>query len=344
MHGHGFAHRGLQRAPDHHLGAQRVEQRGVGAGERISADGRGLEQRVAAARDRGQVEHRVALQCAVISQELAIGAFRLHVSAGVEIALQHPFGIGRHADVVGHAFHHRQRRVAQRGDEPELVDRQPHDRGDVIDRMRADDEAHRQRLAGGGARLVDRAQIARRHQVDAGLVAAAQHQPAHAHIGPCGLGIDDVVDRGGDVGPAVGAMAEMHRQRGEIGVVAGEHDLLHRRLGAATPRRCSGLLRSRRSSSGSSAFGATPKARAIRARLPVTLPTSSWRSGPTARNSTALGLPSRMAATSARSVGSLHGLQLVAQSRRRNGATGSGRNQPMPTMGLHVSFQRCPFA
>ena len=46
------------------------------------------------------------------------------------------------------------------------------------------------------------------------------------------FGIDDEVDRGGDVGRAVGAVLQMHRQRGEVGVVAGQHDLLRRRLGA----------------------------------------------------------------------------------------------------------------
>ena len=81
MHGERLAHRGFERAPDHDLGAQRVEQRGIGARERPAADGRGLKQRVAAARDRGQVEDRVALERAVIAEELAVGAFRLDVAA-----------------------------------------------------------------------------------------------------------------------------------------------------------------------------------------------------------------------------------------------------------------------
>ncbi len=40
------------------------------------------------------------------------------------------------------------------------------------------------------------------------------------------LRVDDEVDRGRDIGPAVGAVAEMHRQLGEVGILAGEHDLL----------------------------------------------------------------------------------------------------------------------
>ena len=181
----------------------------------------------------------------------------------------------------------------------------------MVDRVGADHEAHRQRLAGGGARLVDRAQVAGRDQVDAGLPAAAQHQAAHADIGPAGLGVDHEIDRGGDIGPAVGAVPEMHGQLGEIGVVAGEHDLLRRRLARAAPRRCPACCAGGAAPPASSALGATPNARASRVRLPVTLPTSSWRSGPTARNSTAFGLPS----STRRDVGEID--RLAARSRAR---------------------------
>ena len=102
----------------------------------------------------------------------------------------------------------------------------------MIDRMRADHERDRHRLAGGGARLIDRAQVARRVEIDAGLGAAAQHQAADADIGEAGLRIDDEIGRRRDIGRAVGAVLEMHGQRGEIGVGAGQHDLLRRRLGA----------------------------------------------------------------------------------------------------------------
>ena len=142
-----LAHRELERLPDHDLGAHRGEHRGVGAAHGAAADGRGLEQRVAAPRDRGEVEHRVLLHRAVVAEELAVGAFGLDVAARVEIALEHHLGVGRHADVVGHALDHGERRVAQRRDDAELVDRHAHHRGDVVDRMGADDEAHRQRLA-----------------------------------------------------------------------------------------------------------------------------------------------------------------------------------------------------
>ena len=67
----------------------------------------------------------------------------------------------------------------------------------------------------------------------------------------------------------------------------------------------------RRWISRNSSFGATPKARAIRERLPVTLPTSCCRSGPAASNSTARGFPSSACATSASSVAPLRTLQLL---------------------------------
>jgi hypothetical protein len=178
------------------------------------------------------VKDRIALERAVVAEKLAVRSFRLDVPARVERALEHPFRVRRHADVVGHALDNGQRRVAQRCDEAKLVHRQPHHRGDVIDGMRADHEAHRQRLAGARARLVDRAQIAGRNQIDAGFAAPAQHQPADAHIGPAGLGIDDEVDARGNIGRAVGAVAKMDGKLCEIGVIAGEHHLLHRRLPA----------------------------------------------------------------------------------------------------------------
>ncbi len=60
----------------------------------------------------------------------------------------------------------------------------------------------------------------------------AQHQPAQPDIGEPGLGIDDVVDRGGDIGPAVSAVLEMHGKLGDVGVGAGQHHRLTGRLGA----------------------------------------------------------------------------------------------------------------
>ena len=124
--------------------------------------------------------------------------------------------------------------------------RQPHHRGEMVDRMQADHESDRQRLAGRRARLVDRAQVARRVEIDAGLLAPAQHQPADADIGQAGLRIDDEIGRGRDIGRAVGAVLQMHRQRGEVGVVRRSA-----RPPAPAPRAratstMSGLLRSRR--------------------------------------------------------------------------------------------------
>ena len=235
-----------------------------------------------------------------------------------------------------------ERRVAQRRHQPELVDRQAHDRGDMVDRMRADDEAHRQRLAGGGARFVDRAQIARRDQVDAGFAAATQHQAAHADIGPAGLRIDHEVDRGGDVGGAVGAVPEMDRKRGEIGVVAGEHDLLRRRLGArdldhvrlvAQPPQQLGqeLVRL-------DAEGARDPRAAAGDVADEFLPSRGRPRGTAPPWDCLRGWPRRRRDPSPRSRSPGHRPAL-----RRSGAGGSGRHRPASTALRPVSFQRCPF-
>ena len=75
----------------------------------------------------------------------------------------------------------------------------------------------------------------------------------------------------------------------------------------------SGRLRSRRSNSGSSALGSTPKARAMRPRLPVTLPTSSCRFGTDRAEQHRLGV----AFEDSRDVGEVgrfaYGLEVVAQ-------------------------------
>ena len=224
-----LAHRAFERAPDHHFGAQRAELRRVGAGEIFAADGRGLEQCVLAARDGGEVEDGIALERTVVAEEFAVRPFRLDMAALVEIAFEDHLGVGRHHDVIGDAFDDRQRRIAQRCDKTEFVDRQPHRRRHIVDRMRADDKRHRQRLAGRGAGFIDRAQVARRDKIDAALLAATQHQPANADVGEAVARIDDIVDAGRNIRAAVDAMLKMNRQLGEIGVVAGEHDLLHRR-------------------------------------------------------------------------------------------------------------------
>ena len=149
----------------------------------------------------------------------------------IEIALDDIFGVGRHVDVVGDAFDHRHRLAAHGADHVEFVDAgQRHHGGEVIGRMRADRVGDRHRLLARGAFQINRAHVARRDQVDAGLARAAQHDAAAADIGEAGAGKQRVIDAGGNVRRAVGAVLQMHRQRGEIGLVVLEHDLLHRRL------------------------------------------------------------------------------------------------------------------
>ena len=96
--------------------------------------------------------------------------------------------------------------------------------------MRADRVGDRHRLVAGGAFEINGAHVAWRDQVDAGVAFAAQHDAAAAHIGEARAGKQCVIDAGGNVRCAVGAMLQMHRQRGEVSFVLLEHDLLHRRL------------------------------------------------------------------------------------------------------------------
>ena len=170
--------------------------------------------------------------------------------------------------------------------------------------MRADRVSDRHRLVARGGLEIDGAHVARRDQVDAGLPRPAQHDAAAADIGEPGAGKQREVDAGGNIRRAVGAVLQMHRQRAEIGVVALEHHLLHRRLLRRHRHRrmqCLEALAERRKSSRSSVSSAC----ASRLREPMTLPTSSAFSGPAALKCTARGLPSRTPPTSRRSVGAL---------------------------------------
>ncbi len=76
------------------------------------------------------------------------------------------------------------------------------------------------------------AQIAGRDQVHAGLGAPAQHQPAIADIAALAVEAAGDVDAGGDVRRAVLAVLEMNGKPGEVGIGAGQHHLMHRRLTA----------------------------------------------------------------------------------------------------------------
>ena len=100
--------------------------------------------------------------------------------------------------------------------------------------MRADRVGDRHRLVACGGFQINGAHVARRDQIDTGLPRAAQHDAAAAHVGVAGVGKHRIVDAGGNVRRAVGAVLQVHRQRGEIGIVVFEHDLLHR-APAATP-------------------------------------------------------------------------------------------------------------
>ena len=166
------------------------------------------------------MEQRIVLHQAVIAEKFAVGAFRFDVAAAVEIALDDDLGVGRHTNVVGDAPDDAKRCAAQPRQQFHLIGRDPHGGGDVVYGVSADGEADRQILTARGTCLVDRLEIARRDQIDPGLVAAAQHQSAAPGIGPAIHRIDRVIERGGDVGRAIEAMLEVDRKPREIGVLA----------------------------------------------------------------------------------------------------------------------------
>ena len=94
--------------------------------------------------------------------------------------------------------------------------------------MAADREGDRHALASGDRGLIERAQIARGIEVDAGGARAAQHQAAATDIGDARLRVARIVDAGGDIGRAVEPVLQVDRQRGQVGIVAGQHDIVHR--------------------------------------------------------------------------------------------------------------------
>jgi hypothetical protein len=195
----------------------------------LAADGDGLEQCILAVRDRGQVKHRVLLHHAVIADVFAERALRLGVALGIEITLQHVFGVGRHVDVAGNAFDDRHRRAAQRPQHLKLVHRRVHaDRRHEIARRRADHIGDRRLLALRHRFEIDRPGIARRDHIDAGGARSAQHDAAAADVVMAGVAELHDVEAGGNVGRAVFAVLQMHRQRAEIGLLALQHHLLHR--------------------------------------------------------------------------------------------------------------------
>ena len=79
--------------------------------------------------------------------------------------------------------------------------------------------------------FVDRPQVGRRHQIDAGFGLAAQHQPSCAGIGPAVFGVHDIVEGGGNIRPAIHFVLQMNRQPGQIDIVAGDDHLVDGRFG-----------------------------------------------------------------------------------------------------------------
>jgi len=94
--------------------------------------------------------------------------------------------------------------------------------------MRSNGKGYRQLLAAPDRCKIDGAQVARRVEVDAGLVRAAQHDAAHTGVGDPVSRIDAVIYRRGDIGRAIIGMLQVSGHFGEISVRAREYDFLHR--------------------------------------------------------------------------------------------------------------------
>ena len=125
----------------------------------------------------------------VIAYIFAIGTFRFGPAVGIEISFDDVFGVGRNPKVVGHAFDNRHGRASGRTHEGQFVYRRGHGQGgDRIRRMKPDGEGDRQPVSIPVSPAIDGAKIAGSVQIDAGFLAAAQHQSAHPHIGaPAGV-------------------------------------------------------------------------------------------------------------------------------------------------------------
>src|SRR6202044_2256761 len=77
---------------------------------------------------------------------------------------------------------------------------------------------------------VDALEIGWRRDVGAAFGAVAQAEPAAADIAAAARRIDRVIDRGAAIAGTVHRMLWMERQPGEIDILAGDLDLVHRRI------------------------------------------------------------------------------------------------------------------
>ncbi|MFN8202666.1 MAG: hypothetical protein U0S48_08885 [Solirubrobacteraceae bacterium] len=188
--------------------------------EAPAADRRGLEDRVLATRDRGDLEQRVAVRRPVAAGVLAVGPLGVHPIA-VDVALEHDLGIGRDQQVDGLAAHERHGGPAQRAHHRELVRRRhAHLARHVVERVGADDEGDLEAPPGLASASVVAAQVRRGDHVDAGLVRPPQHEPANAGVVAPGVRVAADVHRRRDVGRAVELVLQVGRQPRQIDLVA----------------------------------------------------------------------------------------------------------------------------
>ena len=177
-----------------------------------SAADDGVEDRVLAVRHRRDFHDMPLGGLAVVLRELAERTFHLaHLRQ--EAAFDHHLGVGRHADLAGDAFHHRQRPALQRAGDLQLVEVERRDRlrGEQRQRIDADDDRGVERLAALLGHIEERVGVARQQQhaepVRPGELAAMDRDVLLS-----GLRIAHDHQAGADVGPAVVLVVGRQRQ------------------------------------------------------------------------------------------------------------------------------------
>ena len=192
-------------------------------GRRLADDDRRVD-RVAAHRDRGQVEDRKEVGGRVVAGVVAKRALDAELAL-LDVALHDDLGMGRHLEVDRLGLHQLDRLAAQEAGDHELVDVLGQRRRGRVggDRVETEGDRDVEALAHaapvGGTVLVQL-------PVHEGRALVDLLHPVHADVAAAGARIGG--DHGGqrDEGGGVAGPAVRDREGVEVDVVAGQHDLL----------------------------------------------------------------------------------------------------------------------
>ncbi len=199
-------------------------------GDRLAGE-QALEDRLLAVRDGGDARHRLQRRRRVIAGVFAERALH-HGLVHVDLELDHHLGGRRHFDVAGLAFGQFDRRAAQAaGDLPVVgLVMHLHLAGVGQDRIDADD----QRGLGRDAHLLALRQVlaeaVERLRRERERILAENEEAVVADVRHAGFGILRHHDAGRDVGAAVLRAVGRDRKAVDVDVVAGDDDLVARRV------------------------------------------------------------------------------------------------------------------